>query len=128
MGNRSSSYHDFEIELMKDPEERAGFINAALEEGDPKVLLAVLQDCAEALGGISWLSRETRLSRPSLYKIMSRQGNPKFDSLAKVLLAFGLRLNVSLAKKKAEHITGAKYAQPALNAAREPRAPYRTKR
>lgn len=100
MGNRSSSYHDFEIELLKDPRKREVFINEALEDGDPKILLDVLDDCAEAMGGISWLSRETHLSRPSLYKIMSKKGNPKYDSLAKVLLAFGLRLNVSLTKKK----------------------------
>lgn len=102
MGNRSSNYHDFEIELLKDPQKREAFINEALEEGDPKILLAVLEDCAEAMGGITWLSRVTHLSRPSLYKIMSKKGNPKYDSLARVLSAFGLRLNVSIAKSKKE--------------------------
>ena len=128
MGNRSASYHDFEIELLKDPKKREAFINEALEEGDPKILLAVLEDCAEALGGISWLSRETHLSRPSLYKILSKQGNPKYDSLAKVLSAFGLRLNVSLSEKNIDQKTGATHAQPALNVANEPKAPYWTKR
>ena len=71
-----------------------GYINAALEDGDPKILLAVLEDCAEAKGGITWLSRETHLTRPTLYKLLSEKGNPKYDSLAKVLTAFGLRLGV----------------------------------
>jgi probable addiction module antidote protein len=102
MGKRSESYKEFILERLKDPKERVGYINAALEDGDPKILLSVLEDCVEAMGGISWLSRETHLSRPSLYKIMSKKGNPKYDSLAKVLSAFGLRLNVSLAKSKKE--------------------------
>ena len=99
MGNRSSSYHEYLIKRLKDPKRREGYINAALEDGDPKILLAVLEDCAEAMGGITWLSRETHLSRPALYKLMSKKGNPKYESLAKVLTAFDLRLGVFLAKK-----------------------------
>jgi probable addiction module antidote protein len=94
MGNRSTKYRDFEIKLLKDPKEREAFINAALEDGDPKILLSVLKDCAEAMGGMTWLAKETHLTRASLYKILSDEGNPKYDSLAKVLRPFGLRLAV----------------------------------
>jgi probable addiction module antidote protein len=112
MGNRSESYHDLEIELLKDPKERAGFINAALEDGNPKILLAVLKDCVEAMGGITWLSNETHMTRAAIYKILSTEGNPKYDSLLKVLAPLGLRLNV----------------EPVMQAVHEPKASYRTKR
>jgi DNA-binding phage protein len=59
-----------------------------------------LEDCANAMGGVAWLAKETHLSRPAIYKIISDKGNPRWDSLAKVLSAFGLRINVSFAKKK----------------------------
>ncbi len=100
MGNRSVSYHDDLIERLKTPERRIGYINAALADGDPKILLSVLEDCAEAMGGVGWLARETKLSRPAIYKIISNKGNPRWDSLTKVLAAFGLRINVSDSKKK----------------------------
>jgi probable addiction module antidote protein len=100
MGNRSESYREYLLKRLKDPKERVGYINAALEDGDPKILLAVLEDCAEAMGGVAWLAKQTHLSRPAIYKIISDKGNPRWDSLAKVLSAFHLRINVTLSKKK----------------------------
>jgi probable addiction module antidote protein len=100
MGNRSVNYHNDLIERLKSQEQRIGYINAALEDGDPKILLAVLEDCAEAMGGVAWLAKETHLSRPAIYKIMSDKGNPRWDTLAKVLAAFDLRINVSFSKKR----------------------------
>ena len=85
---------------MKEPKHREGYVNAALKDGDPKILLAVLEDCAEAMGGVAWLAKQTHLTRPAIYKIMSEKGNPRWDNLAKVLSAFDFRINVSLTKKK----------------------------
>lgn len=87
-------YRDYLKEKIKDPVERAAYINAALEDGDPKILLAVLKDCVESMGGVSWLSGETHMTRAAIYKILSNEGNPKYDSLLKVLASLGLRLNV----------------------------------
>lgn len=100
MGRRSDNYKEYLLERLKDPKERVGYINAALEDGDPKILLSVLEDCAEAMGGVSWLARETHLTRPAIYKIISEKGNPRWDTLTKVLSAFGLRINVYDSKKK----------------------------
>ena len=100
MGNRSDSYKKLLLERLKEPKHREAYVNAALKDGDPKILLAVLEDCAEAMGGVAWLAKETHLSRPAIYKIISDKGNPRWDSLAKVLSAFDLRINVSLSKKK----------------------------
>ena len=40
-------------------------------------------------------SHEAHMTRATIYKILSTKGNPKYDSLLKVLGQMGLRLNVS---------------------------------
>jgi len=107
MGNRSASYREHLLKSLKDPTEREAYINAALEEGDPRLLLAVLKDCAEAMGGMTWLERKTHISRPALYALLSKGGNPKYENLEKVLSAFDLRLavksTVNLKKRELAH-------------------------
>ena len=92
---RSLPFNEYLHKKLKNPKDRAAYINAALEDGNPKILLAVLKDCVEATGGISKLSHETHMTRATIYKILSTKGNPKYDSLLKVLGQMGLRLNVS---------------------------------
>jgi probable addiction module antidote protein len=129
MGNRSADYQEWLIGRLKNPKEMADYINAALEDGDPKILLAVLKDCVEAMGGVSWLSRETHMTRAAIYKILSAEGNPKYDSLLKVLNLLGLRLNVEPAPARHD---GKLVYRPGVAktvlAAREKRAAYRKKR
>jgi DNA-binding phage protein len=40
------------------------------------------------------VSRDAHLNRESLYRMLSKSGNPSLDSLAAVLTACGLRLAV----------------------------------
>jgi len=69
---------------LKTKEDIAAYLEAALEEGDPSLVVAALGDIA----------RETGLGRESLYKSLSNQGNPEFATVLKVLQALGLRLQV----------------------------------
>jgi probable addiction module antidote protein len=94
MGKRSSSYKEYLINKLKDPKERAGYINAALEDGDPDILLACLNDCAKAMGGKTWLAHEAHLSRQAITAIVSKDGNPKYRNLTRVLAPMGLRFKV----------------------------------
>ena len=94
MGKRSVNYREDLIKALKDPEERAAYINAALEEGDTKVLLTALKNIAEANGGVGKLAARTKLARESLYRMLSKEGNPELRSLEKILHSFGLRLSV----------------------------------
>ena len=50
MRNISVSYHEDLIESLRDPIERAAYINSALEEGDKKVLLKAVRNVNEAAG------------------------------------------------------------------------------
>jgi probable addiction module antidote protein len=45
-------------------------------------------------GGIAALADKTGLSRETLYRTLSKKGNPRLDTLAAILAAYGLRLSV----------------------------------
>ena len=61
---------------------------------NPKVFLMALRDVAEAHGGMRKLSERAELNRESLYRMLSRAGNPSFGSLVLVLQKLGLKLQV----------------------------------
>ncbi len=81
-------------DYLRTPEEAAEYLNAAIEDGDPTVLLRALRNVADSAGGMSHLARRTGLSRESLYKSLSEDGNPRLSSLEAILRALGLRLSV----------------------------------
>jgi probable addiction module antidote protein len=66
-------------------------LEACLEDDDPALIAATLGDIARARG-MSQVARETGLSRESLYKALSGEGNPAFATVMKVVKALGLRL------------------------------------
>jgi probable addiction module antidote protein len=74
--------------------EIAAYIEAMLADGDARAVPIALRTVAAALGGMSALAEKTGLSRETLYRTLSDRGNPRVDTLAAVLAAFGLRLSV----------------------------------
>jgi probable addiction module antidote protein len=78
-------------EHLDTPQAIAAYVDAALEEGDPKLVAAALGDAARARG-MAALARQTGLSRESLYRARSSDGNPELATVLKVLAAFGVRL------------------------------------
>ena len=95
--NKTESYRESLLESLKNPDEAAHYLNACLEDEDDRVFLLALRDVADAHGGLRTLSRDTRLNRESLYRMLSKSGNPSLDSLSAVLNACGLRLAVQSA-------------------------------
>jgi probable addiction module antidote protein len=91
---KSIKYQDYLIESLKDPEEAAGYLNAALEGGDISVFLLALQNVIHAQGGISKIAEKTHKSRTSLYKTLSETGNPHLKSTNDLLAALDMRLTV----------------------------------
>jgi len=67
-----------------------------LEEGDMELFTAALKDVANAHGGMGYLSQATHLNRETLYRTLSEDGNPRLDTLHKVLGAMGLRIGVTV--------------------------------
>ena len=95
------SYHEDLMETLRNPVERAEYINAALEDGDPKVLLMALRHVAESTGGMRSLSVKAKLSRETLYRTLSPRGNPELSSLERIFSGLGLALRAVPAKKQA---------------------------
>jgi probable addiction module antidote protein len=82
---------------LRTPEDIATYLEAAMEDEDERVLLLALRHAAGAIGGMSELSRRTGLSRETLYRTLSEEGNPKFSTLRAILKAFGLTISVHAA-------------------------------
>ncbi len=82
-------------ELRDNPEFAAEYLRAALEDNDePGVLLTALRRIAEARGGIAKVAKTAGIQRESLYRALSRDGNPRLSTLVAVAKAVGLRLTV----------------------------------
>ena len=67
------------------------------EDGDEKSLLMALRQIAKAKGGMTALSKGTKLSRESLYKSLSPNGNPTLKTMKEVLGYFGYVLTFKAA-------------------------------
>ncbi|MBW2690837.1 MAG: putative addiction module antidote protein [Deltaproteobacteria bacterium] len=84
-------------DYLQSPEDVAIYIEAALEEDDPAVLLLALRNVADSKGGMTMMSKQTGLSRESLYRTLSENGNPKISTLFSIIKALGLHLTVKAA-------------------------------
>lgn len=90
--SKSVSYTEHLSERLKNPKEAAAYLNAALEDEDPRVFLVALKDVAEAHGGLTKLAKEAELNRENLYRTLSTKGNPRLDSLLSILDVFKLHI------------------------------------
>ena len=81
-------------EHLRTREEMAAYLEACLDEsnGDAAFIAKALGDIARAKG-IAQVARDAGLSRESLYKALSGERNPGFDTILKVMGALGLRLH-----------------------------------
>ncbi len=96
MVRRTVPYEDILCRDLQDPEEAAAYLNAALEDASEQgavIFLLALRDVAKARG-MRQLAHDTQLSRESLYRTLSRKGNPRFSTLEAVLESVGLKLAV----------------------------------
>jgi len=85
-------------EQLRTPEEMAAYLDAWLVEApeDAAGLARALGDIARAKG-MTQVARDAGLSRESLYKALSENGNPSFATVLKVARALGVRLHVEAA-------------------------------
>ena len=80
-------------EYLDDDDATAAYLSEALESNDAAFVADALGVVARARG-MTRLARETGLSRESLYKSLSANGNPEFATVLKILRALGLKLRV----------------------------------
>jgi len=80
-------------EHLRTPEEMAAYLEASFEKAgsDATFIAKALGDIARAKG-MSAVAKEAGLSRESLYKALSGERSPGFDTILKVVRALGLKL------------------------------------
>ena len=85
-------------EQLRTPEEMAAYLDAWLVEAPDDVsgIARALGDIARAKG-MSQVARDAGLSRESLYKALSENGNPSFATVLKVARALGVQLHAEAA-------------------------------
>jgi probable addiction module antidote protein len=90
----SVPYEDILLADLKDTEEAAAYLEAAMSDSDSAVFLLALRQVATARG-MADVARKAHVGRESLYKTLSGKGNPEFRTLNRLLQAMGMRLSVS---------------------------------
>jgi probable addiction module antidote protein len=80
---------------LKSDADIAHYLEAVFEDGDPALVAAALGDVARAKG-MSQIAQAAGLGRESLYKALSREGNPEFATVLRVMRALGLKLKVAV--------------------------------
>lgn len=99
---KSVPYEEGLHERLKNPGYAAEYLNAHLAEDDEEAVeafLVALRDVAVA-HGIANVSKKADLGRESLYKTLSKSGNPKIATLAMLLKTMGLKLSVEAKPSK----------------------------
>jgi probable addiction module antidote protein len=93
MRKTTTSRYDV-AEHLRTPEEMAAYMEACFEEanGDATFIAKALGDIARAKG-MTQVARDAGLSRENLYKALSGERSPGFDTILKVVAALGLKLH-----------------------------------
>ena len=90
--NYSALLHD----RLKDSELAMAYLNEALHDEDRNVFLIALKDVLEAQeSDISALTKKAHISRQSLYRMLSKKGNPCWSNITSVIDAMGLQVQIS---------------------------------
>lgn len=94
----TKKYQDYDTsEFLETEDDIARYLNAVAEYNDPEMFQTSLGKVAKARG-MSSIAKEANVSRESLYRSLSAEGNPSFQTISKVLASMGLRLTIQPAE------------------------------
>lgn len=80
-------------EHLDSPEMIQEYLKISFEDGDTKQLLKAIANVAKAQG-MTEIAKKTNLGRQNLYKALSADSSPKFDTVKKVVEALGCKLAI----------------------------------
>lgn len=80
--------------FRRDPAFAAEYLDSLLEAGDQTDLMLALRHLADAFGGVTQIAEKAQLNPTTLYRTLSRKGNPELRSLSAILGAMGLRVAI----------------------------------
>lgn len=79
------------VDQLDNDEVIAAYLSAAMEDENPDILLVALLDVAKARG-MARVASDAGLGRESLYKALAAGAKPRFETVAAVLRALGIKL------------------------------------
>lgn len=82
------------VDYLQTEQEIAEYLAVVLEENDPDAFIEALGTVARARS-MREIAEKTGLNRESLYKALKSESSPRFETIAKVVNALGLKLTVS---------------------------------
>jgi len=88
---------DFDmVKYLPDDGAIAEYLTIVLEENDPALLAAALGDIARARG-MTEIAKASGIGREALYKALRPNAQPRFDTIARVCGALGVKLVAQIA-------------------------------
>ena len=95
MDNPHRTHEEATIAMFQaDPALAAEYLNDILETGDEVDLMLALRSLSQAFGGIQEVARRAEANPNTMYRTLSKQGNPSLKTLRAILNAMGFRLAV----------------------------------
>jgi len=91
-------YDEWVTDKLKDHDVAVAYLNNALEEARSgesealELLFMALRNVIQARGGMAKIAKKAGLGRESLYKSVSKHGNPEFRTITALAYALGLEL------------------------------------
>jgi probable addiction module antidote protein len=83
-------------EHLQDEEDIAAYLTLVMEDGDPAYFAHALGTVARARG-MTEIAKKSGIAREALYKALRPNAQPRFETIAKVCAALGLKLTVARA-------------------------------
>ncbi len=79
--------------FLNNEDDIIAYLNAVMEYDDPALFQQAIGNVAKARG-MAQVAKEAGVGRESLYKSLSAQGNPSFQTILKVVKALGGHINI----------------------------------
>jgi probable addiction module antidote protein len=79
------------VEYLQTNEEITAYLDDVFSTNDTQLIIAAIGDVARAKG-MAKIAEEIQCGRESLYKSLSQDGNPSFETIVKVLSSLGYGL------------------------------------
>lgn len=90
------NYEELLQERLKNPKLAVAYLNEALRDEDQNVFLIALKDVLAAQGkDISDLAKKAHISRQSFYRMLSKEGNPRWNNIASLIDSVGLQIHLT---------------------------------
>ncbi|MBU3538203.1 addiction module antidote protein [Polynucleobacter sp. UK-Gri1-W3] len=81
------------VDYLKTEADIVGYLTAVLEDGDPALFVAAIGDIARAKG-MTAIAKKSGVTREALYRALKIEAHPRFETVARVINALGMKLSV----------------------------------